>query len=111
MVSVSGWFDVLGGVDTHRDVHVGAVVDGAGRLDGDRVCSQLTWTSGATAGLLSWWILSYSIGVRILRAVWRRCRLWKISRYSKIALANSMRVRHRRRPVQVLGDRQRIAGM
>lgn len=28
----------------------------------------------------------------------RRRRLWKISRYSKIALANSMRVRHRLRP-------------
>ncbi len=66
--------------------------------DGDRVWwSQLTWISGATARLLSWWILSYSIGERISRAVWRRCRLWKISRYSKIALANSMRVRHRRR--------------
>jgi len=35
--------------------------------------------------------------VRIPRALWRRCRLWKISRYSKIALASSMRVRHRLR--------------
>ena len=26
--------DVVGGVDTHRDTHVGAVVDGAGRLLG-----------------------------------------------------------------------------
>ena len=66
--------------------------------DGDRVFrSQLTWISGAPVGLLSWWILSYSIGVRILRAVWRRWRLWKISRYSNIALANSIRVRRRRR--------------
>ena len=66
--------------------------------DGDRFCwSQLTWISGATVKLLSWWILSYLIGVRISRAVWRRCRLWKMSRYSKIALANSTRVRHQRR--------------
>ena len=57
--------------------------------------SQLTWISDATSGLWSWWILSYSIGERIPRAVWRRCRLWKISRYSKMALANSIRVRHR----------------
>ena len=28
------WVDVFGGVDTHRDTHVGAVVDGAGRLLG-----------------------------------------------------------------------------
>ena len=31
---MSGWVDVFGGVDTHRDVHVGAVVDGVGRLLG-----------------------------------------------------------------------------
>ena len=32
---MSGWVDVFGGVDTHRDTHVGAVVDGAtGRLLG-----------------------------------------------------------------------------
>ena len=31
---MSSWVDVFGGVDTHRDVHVGAVVDGAGRLLG-----------------------------------------------------------------------------
>ena len=50
------------------------------RDDGDRVFrSQLTWMSGATVRLLSWWILSYSIGVRISRAVWRRCLLWKLS--------------------------------
>ena len=29
------------------------------------------------------------------QALWRRCRLWKISRYSKIALASSTRVVHR----------------
>jgi hypothetical protein len=33
--------------------------------------------------------------VRQPKALWRRCRLWKISRYSKIALASSMRVVHR----------------
>jgi hypothetical protein len=33
--------------------------------------------------------------VRQPRALWRRCRLWKISRYSKIALASSTRVVHR----------------
>lgn len=40
-------------------------------------------------------ILSYSIGVRMPRAECRRCRLWKISRYSKIALASSIRVFYR----------------
>ena len=29
---------------------------------------------------------------RIRRAVWRRYQLWTLSRYSKIALASSMRV-------------------
>ena len=29
-----GRVDVFGGVDTHRDIHVGAVVDGVGRLLG-----------------------------------------------------------------------------
>lgn len=40
-------------------------------------------------------IVSYSIGVRIPRTEWRRRRLWKISRYSKIAFASSIRVFHR----------------
>ena len=31
---MSSWVDMFGGVDTHRDTHVGAVVDGAGRLLG-----------------------------------------------------------------------------
>ena len=31
---MSSWVDVCGGVDTHRDVHVGAVVDGTGRVLG-----------------------------------------------------------------------------
>ena len=51
--------------------------------------------SGVLRVGLSWWILSYSIGVRIPRLEWRRCRLWKISRYSKMALASSILVRHR----------------
>lgn len=33
----------------------------------------------------------YSIGDRIPRAEWRRRRLWKISRYSKVAFASSIR--------------------
>ena len=37
-----------------------------------RGVAPLTWISGATAMLFSWWILSYSIGFRIPRAVWRR---------------------------------------
>jgi hypothetical protein len=41
---------------------------------------------------------SNSIGVSMPRLLWRRCRLWKISRYSKIALASSKRVFHRWRP-------------
>ena len=43
------------------------------------------------------WSISYSIGVSMPRALWRRRRLWKISRYSNRALASSMRVRQRRR--------------
>jgi AhpD family alkylhydroperoxidase len=43
------------------------------------------------------WSFSNSTGVRQPKALWRRCRLWKISRYSKIALASSTRVFHRRR--------------
>ncbi|WP_326821744.1 hypothetical protein [Streptosporangium sp. NBC_01756] len=38
------------------------------------------------------WSIPHSIGMSITRARWRRCRSWKISRYSKIALAGSMRV-------------------
>jgi hypothetical protein len=37
---------------------------------------------------------SNSIGVRYPSAEWRRRRLWKISMYSKIALAISIRVFH-----------------
>jgi hypothetical protein len=37
-------------------------------------------------------VFSNSIGVSMPRLLWRRCRLWKISRYSKIALASSIRV-------------------
>ena len=39
---------------------------------------------------------SYSIGVSMPRLEWRRRRLWKISMYSKIALASSTRVLQRR---------------
>ena len=42
-------------------------------------------------------MISYSIGVRIPSAEWRRLRLWKISRYSKIAFASSTLVDHLRR--------------
>jgi hypothetical protein len=42
-------------------------------------------------------IVLYSVGVSISRALWRRFRLWKTSRYSKIALASSRRVFQRRR--------------
>jgi hypothetical protein len=37
------------------------------------------------------------MGVRQPRALWRRCPLWKVPRYSKIALPSSMRVIHRQR--------------
>src|SRR5512133_845116 len=40
---------------------------------------------------------SYWIGVSQPSALWRRCRLWKISRYAKPALASSTRVVHRLR--------------
>jgi hypothetical protein len=50
----------------------------------------------ATGASLACWS-SYSIGVSIPSAVWRRRRLWNISRYSNRALASSRRVRHRRR--------------
>ncbi len=68
---------------------------GFGRdFDGPPVSwSQLTWISGVKVVVLLWF-LSYSMGVRISSAVWRWWRLWKISRYSKIALASSIRVLH-----------------
>jgi hypothetical protein len=40
-------------------------------------------------------VFSNSTGVSMPRLLWRRCRLWKISKYSKIALASSTRVRQR----------------
>jgi hypothetical protein len=40
-------------------------------------------------------VFSNCIGVSILRLLWRRCRLWKISIYSKIVLASSTRVHQR----------------
>ena len=46
----------------------------------------------ATAAMAVLLINSHSIGVRIPRAECRRPRLWKISMYSKIALASSTRV-------------------
>ena len=42
-------------------------------------------------------MFSNCIGVRYPREECRRCRLWKISRYSKIALASSIRGVQRRR--------------
>jgi hypothetical protein len=42
-------------------------------------------------------LLEFNRGARQRKALWRRCRLWKISKYSKIALASSIRVVHRRR--------------
>jgi hypothetical protein len=54
---------------------------------GDLVCA-----SQATSVACSF---SNSTGGRQPKGLWRRCRLWKISRYSKIALASSRRV-HRR---------------
>jgi hypothetical protein len=50
-----------------------------------------------TTGSAMVWVSSYSIGVSIPSAECRRRRLWEISRYSKIALASSSRVRHLRR--------------
>ena len=40
---------------------------------------------------------SYSVGVSIPRALWRLRRLWKISKYSNMALASSTRVDERLR--------------
>jgi hypothetical protein len=40
-------------------------------------------------------LCSYSMGVSMPSDEWRRRRLWKISRYSKIAFASSTRVVHR----------------
>jgi hypothetical protein len=42
-------------------------------------------------------VFSNSIGVSTPRLLWRRCRLWKTSRYSKIAFASSTRVLQPRR--------------
>ena len=41
-------------------------------------------------------LCSNSSGVSMPSALWRRLRLWKISRYSKIAFASSTRVLQRR---------------
>ena len=49
---MSGWVDVFGGVDTHRDTHVGAVVDGAtGRLLGSE---SFPADEGGYRGLVAW---------------------------------------------------------
>ena len=42
---------VVGGVDTHRDFHVGAVVDGAGRLLGS---DQFRADTAGYAQLVAW---------------------------------------------------------
>jgi hypothetical protein len=44
-------------------------------------------------------------------ALWRRCRLWKISSHAKIALASSTRVVHRLRSSSSVGIRPQNASM
>ncbi len=51
-----------------------------------------SWIHAAVVGRLR---ASNSTGVSIPSEEWRRWRLWKISRSSKIAFASSTRVRHR----------------
>jgi hypothetical protein len=53
--------------------------------------SQISGSQATVIGVL----LSNSMGVSQPMAEWRRWRLWKTSRYSKIALASSRRVRQR----------------
>ena len=51
---------VFGGVDTHRDTHVGAVVDSAGRLLGSESFTAAIWFAwfggwkGQAATALAW---------------------------------------------------------
>ena len=53
---------------------------------------RLVWSQAVVA-----WRISYSTGVSMPREECRRCRLWKVSRYSKMALDSSRRVFHRHR--------------
>jgi hypothetical protein len=53
------------------------------------------WTQTAWVWVLMFFN-SNSIGASMPRLEWRRRRLWKISIYSKIAIASSTRVRQRR---------------
>jgi hypothetical protein len=69
-------------------------------LTGARLLVHLVWAPLADLGVcesgdVGGVELSYSIRGAPAKALWRRCRLWKISRCSKIALARSMRVVHR----------------
>jgi hypothetical protein len=53
----------------------------------------MDWVCASQAAInWSWCSVSYSVGVSIPRAEWRRLRLWKTSRYSKMALASSRRL-------------------
>jgi hypothetical protein len=79
-------------------------------LDGRPTPHPFLWTSSSVGVVCPWfcgvgWLDSHAtvgvfsncIGVSMPSALWRRVRLWKISRYSKIALASSTRVFQRRR--------------
>ena len=56
--------DVYGGVDTHRDTHVGAVVDATGRLLGSE-------ESGPTPQDMCSWRDGFAPGARWFRSVWK----------------------------------------
>jgi hypothetical protein len=55
--------------------------------------SRVAWFQATGGGVRS----SYSTGLSMPRAECLRCRLWKISRYSKSAVDSSSRVLHRLR--------------
>ncbi len=52
-VTSAAWIDglIIGGVDTHRDTHHAAVVDGVGRVLGSR---QFTAVGAGYTQLLAW---------------------------------------------------------
>jgi hypothetical protein len=84
-----------------RDAGAALVGDQAAVIGVDGV-NRPGFTGGSAVPLVLWsrmagfschgGVFSNCIGVSMPSALWRLVRLWKISRYSKIALASSTRV-------------------
>ena len=83
---MSSWVDVFGGVDTHRDVHVAAVVDGAGRVLGSESFAadstgyrELVAWMGSAGRLVGWGWKEPVVTVPGWLAIWLRptSRWWR----------------------------------